>query len=318
MPSLENVTFRHLAALRAVAEERSFGEASHVLGYSQSAVSQQIAALEKHVGGPVFDRPGGPKQVEITPLGRLLLEHADKLLGRLAAAEADLRAFRSGRHGALAVGVFQSVSIRVLPLVLREFRTDHDDIELRLHESDDPDSLIRLLREGELEVTFVEATAQEADWSGLRLLRLFDDPFVLMSPPDEAPGDARGATFDVHQLTGLPLVGEFDSTPQRQLEARLRAEGVNPTLMFRSRDNGAIQAMVRAGIGHAVMPALAVDEDDPEVVIRRLDPGIPPRTIGLAWRDHRTLSPAAEAFIAIADRLGRRMAEGPTLLGAVD
>ena len=76
--------------------------------------------------------------------------------------------------------------------------------------------------------------------------------------------------------------------------------------------------MVRAGIGHAVMPALAVDEDDPDVVIRRLDPGIPPRTIGLAWRENRTLSPAAQAFIAIADRLGRRMAEGPTLLGPAD
>jgi len=318
MGILESVTFRHLAALRAVAEERSFGEASHVLGYSQSAVSQQIAALEKHVGGAVFDRPGGPKQVEITPLGRLLLEHAEKLLGRLDATEADLRAFQAGRHGALAVGVFQSVSIRVLPLVLREFRTDHEDIELRLHESDDPDRLIRLLREGEVEVTFVEVTAQEADWDGLRLLRLFDDPFVLMSPPGQIPGDSAGPTFDVHLLSGMPLVGEFDSSPQRQLEARLRAEGVNPALMFRSRDNGAIQAMVRAGIGHAVMPALAVDEDDPDVVIRRLDPGIPPRTIGLAWRENRTLSPAAQAFIAIADRLGRRMAEGPTLLGPAD
>lgn len=319
MRSLDQVTFRHLAALRAVAEERSFGEASHVLGYSQSAVSQQIAALEKHVGGPVFDRPGGPRPVEITPLGSLLLEHAGKLLTRLDAIEADLRAFRAGQHGALSVGTFQSVSVRVLPLVVREFRIGHADIELRLDESDDPDRLVDLVRDGELEVSFVEATDEEADWAGLRVLRLFDDPFVLMSPRAEVPATpdgGRSPAVDVHLLSGMPLVGEFDSAPQRQLEAKLRAEGVDVSLVFRSRDNGAIQAMVRAGIGHAVMPALAVEEDDPDVLIRRLDPGIAPRTIGLAWREQRTLSPAAEAFIAIADRIGRRLGERQTLLDA--
>jgi DNA-binding transcriptional LysR family regulator len=121
----------------------------------------------------------------------------------------------------------------------------------------------------------------------------------------------------MHLLPGLPMVGEFDSACHRQLEQGLRNAGVDLTLVFRSNDNGAIQAMVRAGVGHAVMPALAVHTEDPEVLIRRLDPGIPPRTVALAWRANRTLSPAAEAFVEIARRIGREMAERQVLLDEV-
>ena len=78
---LRDLELRHLAALDAVATEGTFGRAALRLGYTQSAVSQQIAALERLVGAALFDRPGGPRPVELTPLGDLLLEHA---LARLA------------------------------------------------------------------------------------------------------------------------------------------------------------------------------------------------------------------------------------------
>jgi DNA-binding transcriptional LysR family regulator len=79
MPDAE---LRQLAAMAAVADEGSFGRAAARLGYSQSTISQQIAALEKAVGGTVFDRPGGPKPVRITPLGALVLAHGRDLLAR--------------------------------------------------------------------------------------------------------------------------------------------------------------------------------------------------------------------------------------------
>ena len=73
------IELRHLAALDAVAETGTFGRAAARLGYTQSAVSQQISALEKAIGGAVFDRPGGPRPVRLTPLGKLVLGHARDL-----------------------------------------------------------------------------------------------------------------------------------------------------------------------------------------------------------------------------------------------
>src|SRR6266566_3719893 len=89
------VEMRHLAALEAVAEEGSFGRAARRLGYTQSAVSQQIAQLEKVVGAKLVERPGGPRAVSLTDAGRLLLRHADAIVARLAAAQADMMVTRS-------------------------------------------------------------------------------------------------------------------------------------------------------------------------------------------------------------------------------
>ncbi|MDX6508743.1 MAG: hypothetical protein QOG81_495, partial [Gaiellaceae bacterium] len=86
------VELRHLAALEAVSREGSFGRAATALGYTQSAVSQQIATLERIVGEKLIERPGGPKPVSLTEAGRLLLRHAEAIVARIAAAQADLTA----------------------------------------------------------------------------------------------------------------------------------------------------------------------------------------------------------------------------------
>ena len=90
-PSLE---VRHLLALAAVTETGTFSRAAEELGYTQSAVSQQIGALERIVGTPVFERPGGPRPVRLTPAGEILLTHARAVLARVSSASADLRACR--------------------------------------------------------------------------------------------------------------------------------------------------------------------------------------------------------------------------------
>src|SRR5579885_556907 len=90
------VELRHLAALQALADTGSFGRAAEELGYTQSAVSQQIATLERRVGARLVERPGGPRPVSITEAGALLLRHADSILSRLQAAQADLQALQAG------------------------------------------------------------------------------------------------------------------------------------------------------------------------------------------------------------------------------
>src|SRR5207245_91804 len=100
---------RHLIALKAIADEGSFGRAATSLGYTQSAISQQIAGLERIVGQRLIDRPGGPRPIFLTDAGRLLLKHADGIAARLLAAQADLAALGAGDAGPLRVGTYQSV-----------------------------------------------------------------------------------------------------------------------------------------------------------------------------------------------------------------
>src|SRR5438552_16409076 len=105
---------RHLIALKAVADEGSFGRAARHLGYTQSAISQQIAMLERIVGMQLLERPGGPKPVSLTEAGELLLKHADAITAQLQAAQADVAALAAGEAGPLRVGTYQSISWRLL------------------------------------------------------------------------------------------------------------------------------------------------------------------------------------------------------------
>jgi DNA-binding transcriptional LysR family regulator len=284
-----------LVALRAVAEHRSFGRAATRLGYTQSAISQQIAALERVVGEPVFERPGGPKPVALTRAGELLLAHAEVVLDRVRTAEADLASYRSGRLGRLAVGTFQSVSVRILPEVLRRLRIESPDLEITLFESDEQPELIDAMTSGELDLTFMIGSAQSDDYE---VTPFADDPFVVVSPADQdlASGDAP---VPVDLLASVPFIGQTANACSAQIEDGLVQAGVQPRVVFRTGDNSAVQAMVRSGMGHSVMPLLALDVDDPGVAIRAIDPPIPYRTIGIAVPTKRHRAPAVASFLAI-------------------
>src|SRR5918994_5110584 len=175
------VELRHLAALQAVAEEGSFGRAAERLGYTQSAVSQQIQALERVVGQRLVERPGGPRRVSLTEAGELLLRHAAGIVARLQAAQADLAAFAEGSAGTLRVGTFQSVGARVLPRLLRTFTETWPDVAVQLTEAADDGALLDAVERGELDFTFVMLPAEEGPFESLELMR---DPYVVVLPSD--------------------------------------------------------------------------------------------------------------------------------------
>src|ERR687892_1925800 len=104
-----DVELRHLRTMVAIAEEGTFGRAASRLGYTQLSVSQQIAALEKSVGGAVFDRPGGPRPVRITPLGEVVLAHGRDLLTKAEALTDAVDRFRAG-NGRIDIGTFQAAT----------------------------------------------------------------------------------------------------------------------------------------------------------------------------------------------------------------
>lgn len=297
MAGIHDLELRHLAALRAVAEEGSFGRAAQRLGFSQAAISQQIAGLERAVGQPVFDRPGGPRRAEITPAGRLLLRHAESILERIDAAAEELDELAAGISGRLLVGTFQSVSVKLLPSVVGQVRATTPGVDIRLFETDDNDELVRRLAADELDLSFLIGPVTDERIETVELCR---DPFVLVLPADADL--MAGTTYPVADLAGRPMVGQQVSSCQNLIDGGLQAAGVNPNYVFRSNDNGAVQAMVRAGMGPAILPLLAVDADDPGIRIRQLEPPLEPRTILIGQRRGRTRTPAAERFVELAAR----------------
>jgi molybdate transport repressor ModE-like protein len=289
------VELRHLAALQAVAEEGSFGRAAERLGYTQSAISQQIQALERIVDQRLVERPGGPRRVSLTEAGELLLRHAAGIVARLQAAQADLAAFAEGSAGTLRVGTYQSVGARVLPRLLREFTEAWPSVSVQLTEWSDDGHLLGLVERGELDFSFVMLPVEEGPFEPVELML---DPHVLVVPADSDLA-RRPKPPSLREVAGMPLIGNRLCRSVHQVETRLRDAGVEPQIVFRSDDNGTIQGLVAAGVGVALVPLLTVDTGDEGTAVLGLA-DVPPRRIGIAWHRDRYRSPAARAFVDLA------------------
>ncbi len=289
------VEIRHLAALQAVAEEASFGRAAERLGYTQSAVSQQMQALERAVGQQLVERPGGPRKVSLTEAGELLLRHADEIVARLQAAQADMAALAEGSAGTLRVGTYQSVGARVLPRLLREFTDAWPGVSVQLTESADDGALLDLVERGELDCTFVMLPAVDGPFETLELMR---DPYVAVLPAG-SPLAGRAKPPSLREVAAMPLIGNRQCRSVHQIENRFRDAGLEPRVVFRSDDNGTIQELVAAGVGVALVPLLTVDPAHHATAVISLA-AVPPRRIGVAWHRDRYRSPAARAFVDLA------------------
>lgn len=290
---------RHLAALRAVAHEGSFGGAAVRLGYTQSAVSQQIATLERAVGERLLDRPGGPRKVSLTAAGEVLLRHAERIVAGMEAAWADLEALSAGDSGTLRVGTYQSVGARILPELMRRLVAERPGMEVLLTESGSDRELLDLLERGEMDLTFSVLPLPEGPFEGVELMR---DPYVLLVAADD-PLALSGRPPALADLADQPMIGFRTCVAGERTDAYVRAQGVELRTVFRSDDNGTVQGLVGAGMAAALVPMLAADRSDPQVAVLPMSGEVPDRRIALAWHRDRALSPGARAFIACAREL---------------
>ena len=268
------IELRHFLALEAVAREGSFGKAAAALGYTQSAVSQQIAALERIVGQRLVERPGGPKPVSLTEAGRLLLTHADAIAARVAAAQADLEALGKGEAGSLRVGVFQSVGQRILPELMRRYLHGWPEVEVALTESADDEELLALVERGELDLTFADLPLVEGPFEWVELLR---DPYVLVVAAG-SPLTEREKAPTLREIAELDLISHKHCRTVKRLEPMF---GRPLEYVFRSDHNQTVQALVAAGVGSALVPRLTMDPEDDSTEMFEL-PKLPARVIALA------------------------------------
>jgi DNA-binding transcriptional LysR family regulator len=297
------VEMRHFAALEAVSRTGSFGRAARELGYTQSAVSQQIAQLERIVGQRLFNRPGGPRRVEPTEAGLLLLRHADAIVAQLDAARADMAALAEGEAGTLRVGIYQSVGARLLPALVRRFREQWPLVGVRVREESAAADLLRLLEHGELDLTFAELPVREGPFEWTELLQ---DPYVLVVSARSELASLQAAP-SLREVAKLPLIGRRSTDePDRFLAGRVPELNV----VFRTDDNGTLGAVVAEGLGVAIEPRLVVDPRDRELKMLPFGSRIPPRTLVLAWHRDRYRSQAAQAFVELARELAGSISGG--------
>ncbi len=302
MTYLEDLTVQQLLTLRAISEEGSFGGAADVLRFSQSAVSQQASALEKSVGHQLFVRPKGPKPATLTQAGRILLDHADLILARLDLIAQDLDDLAAGTKGRVVCGTFQSVSVELLPTVVGQLLLNSPGVEVELIESQSNAELIELLVSGKLDVSFLVGPVDDPR---LQVIELGQDPMVLLAPrhdelligPDP---DLPRKAVPIRELHEQPFIAQQEESDHVRVETSLLAAGIKPRYVFRTNDNGAVQAMVRTGAGYSIMPKLTVDETDPDIRIMEIDPPLPKRTIVLALRKKGTRIPALQTFIELS------------------
>ena len=298
---------RHLIALKAIAETGSFGRAAARLGYTQSAVSQQIATLERVVGLLLVERPGGPRPISLTEAGVILLRHAEAVDARICAARADMEALRAGEAGRLRVGTFQSVGARVLPTLVRRFSETNPRVEVELQESPDEGELLGLLERGELDLTFNTLPLPPGPFENVELLA---DPYVLVVPAGSPLASAKRPP-SLKEILLHPLIGFSRCRATEGIEAQLASSGRRPNIVFRSDNNGTVQGLVAAGVGISIAPLLTVNEDDESVVVIDLAGRLAPRMIGLAWHRDRHRSPAADAFVTTAAAVCSELAVEP-------
>jgi DNA-binding transcriptional LysR family regulator len=283
---------RHLIALKAIADEGSFGKAAERLGYTQSAISQQIAALERIVGLRLIERPGGPRPISLTEAGRILLRHAEAIEARLQAAKADMSALEAGDAGRLRVGTFQSVGAKIIPRLLRSFSESHPQVEVVLRESQDEGELLEMIERGELDLTFWTLPVAAGPYETVELLH---DPYVLVVPAGSPLAKLKRPPT-LKEIVLHPLIGFNHCSAMAHVESQLASTGRSPDVVFRSDNNGTVQGLVGAGVGISVSPRLTVDDDDPSVEVLDLHGRVSARVIGLVWHSDRHRSAAAQAF----------------------
>ena len=257
---------RRMRVLREVAERGSITAAAQALAFTPSAVSQQIATLERETGVALVER--GPRSIRLTPAGRALVEHTDGILASLQAAEAEIQAIAGVRGGMLRLASFPTAYATIMPAAIAEFRDRHPGVELTLTETDPLAGLARL-KSGELDL----ALLYEYDYvplpedDSIERIPLTDDPIRVLLPQGHRSAKRRAVPLDAlseeHWITSTAR-----SSCHEFVARSCRASGFEPDIGFESDDHGVWQGLVAAGVGVALAPDLALENLHPGVAAR--------------------------------------------------
>jgi molybdate transport repressor ModE-like protein len=288
---------KRMRILKEVADRGSFSAAAEALSYTQSAVSQQIAALEREAGAQLVTR--GSRGIRLTEAGETLVKHADAILTRLADAEAELEAIAGLRGGRLRLATFATAGATLMPLAVATFRKRHPDIELAVKQLE-PEESIPLLKAGDLDIALtVDESTIAAEYSeSIEMTHLMEDQMHAALPVGhKLASKAKVRLKDMAEDSWINTTASC-SCADMVRNACIKT-GFEPHVTFESDDYLAIQGLVAAGVGVAMMPTLALTTVRDDVIIRDLGPDAPVRQISAATLKGAQRSAAARAMLDV-------------------
>jgi DNA-binding transcriptional LysR family regulator len=294
-----------LRVLREVAHRGSISAAAQALSYTQSAVSQQVAALEAETGLTLLERH--PRGVSLTAAGQTLVGHAEGILARLDAAEQAMEAIAGLRGGRLRMASFPTAGATLMPLAIATFRAAHPEVELSLAEGE-PQDIAPRLRAGELDLALLFEFAEES-LLGEQMARLplLEDPMFLALPREHRL--AARERLRLEDLRGQAWVQTSQESPcARHVVRCCHAAGFEPKVAFESDDYQTVQGLVAAGVGVALIPRMALSAVREDIAIRSLSPAPPVRSVIAAAPTGARLVPAANAMLGILEQVAAQSA----------
>ncbi|WP_029253387.1 LysR family transcriptional regulator [Paraoerskovia marina] len=289
-----------LTMLVAVAREGSVTAAAAALRYSQPSVSHHLALLEAEVGVPLLQRVG--RGVRLTDAGTLLVGRAEEILGRVEAAESEVRALAGLQAGRARLAAFPSALATIVPEVVARLGAEHPGVGVELVEHEPPEALAAL-RQGTVDVALVfEHDYAPSDLHGLAVTAVTEDPMVLVTA---TTSDSPGGPAVLGDHAGSAWIAGCERC-RTDLVARCEREGFTPQITFETDDYVAVQALVAAGVGVSLLPALALRAHRADGVDVTAVPGAHRRVLAVTYGDRP--APAAGALVRLVVSAARRQA----------
>lgn len=288
------LNLERLRVLHAVCTTGSVRAAAEVLHVTTSAVSQQVARLEREVGQRLLDRHG--RGVRPTDAALLLSDHAAKLLAQVELVEADLAGYRGAVAGTVTIAAFATAARGLMPTALRSLRDKYPDLTVRLSEAE-PDIAITALRRGDIDVAVVQ------DWAeaplpippDLSRTPLLDDVLDVALPADHHL--ANRESVDLADLVDENWISwTAGQICHDWLTHTLRAKGIGPRITHTASEHSTQLALVAAGLGAAIIPRLGREPTADMVRFVPLTP-TPIREVSTLWRSSTTTRPAIRATL---------------------
>ena len=304
------IDVKRLRVLHEVSKHGSFSAAAEALSYTQSAISQQIAALERETGTVLVERSA--RGIRMTDAGEALVRHADAILTRLTDAEAELEAIAGLRGGRVRVASFATAGSTFVPHAIATFHDRFPDVEISLKEAD-PEESVPLLKAGQLDIAILFEPHGAGDLTDVEKVHLLEDPMSVVLP--ESHPLAAKAKVRLRDLDEESWVQTTSSCPCCVIVAdHCRAAGFEPKVAFESDDYLTIQGLVAAGVGVALIPSLGLAAYRPDVAIRPIAGANPKRDIFAVTLPAGRQAPATKAMLDVLAEAASRYDLGETRL----
>ena len=301
---------KRLKVLHEVARQGSFSAAAEALSYTQSAISQQIAALERETGSTLVDR--GARGIRMTDAGEALVRPADGILTRITDAEAELEAIAGLRGGRVRVASFATAGSTFVPHAIATFHEQYPAVEISLKESD-PEESVPALKGGQLDIAILFEPHGAGDLGDMEKVHLLEDPMSVVLPENHPL--ASKAKIRLKDLESEAWVQTTSSCPCSIIVAEeCRAAGFEPRVAFESDDYLTVQGLVAAGVGVAMIPSLGLAAYRPDIAIRPLVGAKAKRDIYAVTLPGGKHSPATQAMLDVLCDAAHRYDLGETRL----